>query len=851
MTDKRNSFLFEHSGMLQSDRLGLAPSGSEMKVSGRTFEDLIKRSAEFARSVAYYGDDNHEDGNWTSFFEAVYDYEKRIVRKDVIDEMVRNSSVQPHLALMFAFFKMLLVEQEDFNRLTDRQMEFYFHDVLGFDMKKGSEGSVTVFAELAKNTESISIPKGFLFVAGKDASGQPVCYESVDELRLGKDEVAYIAKYNDMTGFVGISDKDQECTHYLYLASRLFCVNAESIVISIGEDDASSGLLHGLDVEYTSEDGWASAGKYEAGGLVIGSDSPKMSPFNKDTHGDGINTGYPAIRFVSKNGIGVLSAVSPMQLGKVRVVAENCQPACLVNKFGQFENNPGTNPFGYESHMDDWFEVVLPFSSNNYSLSVELNDSSVYDVPEQDCDRTKFKLKDSRCDQVAVSKEYSKSLLHIMKQETYDEELMNNALSSQMAAIIPRLLSPVVISKVEFSDAAPEIYFSHPCGWQNVADMFDSTANFKIGTGSAIYIALKNADLERGQISLHIRTNGKVSDPGNVQWNHMSSKGTWEEVSKSRIIRDTTSGLSQDGTVIFDCRERLTKGGKGLYDGYTWLRGVCDNDNCMEICDVRSRAVELVFSPSSKGAGPGGEALPKESICKSMESIVGLKKITQPFDGLRGSKEEAKDLYKRRVAETLRHKNRAWTVWDYESLILGSINDIAYVKCLPSCDGEGKPAPGSVTITVIPEVYDDELQPSAGVHIINEVRDTVKKVSSKFVNVNVVNPEYREIMVDVDITLRRNYNDSLRYETEISDALIEYLCSWKGNGIRPVFREGEGVSDIIAFLEALPFVDVVNDITVLIDGDKEVSMDGRIELDSPLEVITSAPAHIIRCKTAD
>lgn len=839
--------------MLQSDRRGLAPSGSAMKVSGRTFDDLVKRSAEFARSVVFYGDDNKEDGNWTSFFKGVYDYENRVVRRDVIEEMARTSSVNPHLALMFAFFKMLLVEQEDFNKLTDRQMEFYFHDVLGFDLKKGSEGSVTVFAELAKNTESVSIPKGFQFIAGKDPSGQVVLYESIDELRLGRDEVAYVAKYSDETGFVGIGNDDQECTHYLYLASKLFSVNAESVVISVGEDKATQDLLLGLDVEYTSEDGWTSAGSYSADGIYIGGNDPKMAAFSKEVHGEGISTGYPAIRFVSRDGIGVLSDVSPMQLGRVKVVAENCQPACLVNKFGVFENNPGTNPFGYESHKGDWFEVVLPYPSGDalYSLSVELNDPSVYDSPEHSSDRTRYALKDDRCDQVAVSKEYSKGLLKVMKQEMLDEELMNNALNSPMAAIIPRLLSPVMISTVEFEDMSPEVYFAHPCGCQDVAQTFDAAANFKIGAGSALYVALENADLDRGQISLHFRTSGKVSDPGNIRWNYMSAKGRWEEFSKSRIIRDTTSGLSQDGTVIFDCREKLPKGGEGLLDGYTWLRGVSDNDNCMEICDVRSRAVELVFSPSSKGMGPGGDALPKESISKTVESIVGLKKISQPFDGLRGSKEEAVDLFKRRVAETLRHKNRAWSVWDYESLILGNVSDVAYVKCLPSCDSDGNPAPGMVTITVIPQVSADELQPSAGVRMINEVRDTVRRVSSKFVRVNVVNPKYREILVDVDITLRKEYNDSLRYETEVSDALIEYLCSWKGKGTRPMFREGEGVSDIIAFLESLPYVDVVNEIKVFIDKNTEVSMDGRIELDSPLEVMTSAPAHIVRCQTAD
>jgi len=40
---------------------------------------------------------------------------------------------------------------------------------------------VTVFAELAKNTLSVGVPKGQLFDAGKDASGQPITYEIAEK----------------------------------------------------------------------------------------------------------------------------------------------------------------------------------------------------------------------------------------------------------------------------------------------------------------------------------------------------------------------------------------------------------------------------------------------------------------------------------------------------------------------------------------------------------------------------------------------------------------------------------------------------------------------------------------------
>ena len=88
MADNRDSFLCGHRGMLQADRLASAPSGDTMKVSDRRFEDFVRRTAEFARSLHFYGDDNRVHGDWTVFFSQVY--RDGHVLTDVIKDMVRT-----------------------------------------------------------------------------------------------------------------------------------------------------------------------------------------------------------------------------------------------------------------------------------------------------------------------------------------------------------------------------------------------------------------------------------------------------------------------------------------------------------------------------------------------------------------------------------------------------------------------------------------------------------------------------------------------------------------------------------------------------------------------------------------
>ena len=331
MADSRYSFVFEHIGMLQTDRQASAPSGDAVEVSGRRFEDLVRRTAEFSESVSFYGDDNRMRGDWSVFFSQVYDRENHRVRTEVLDEMIRTSSVSPHLALLFAFYKMLLVEQKDLNKLTDRQMDFYFREVLGFETGACIEGAVTVFADLAKGVPSVSIPKGHPFDAGKDAAGQAVVYESADELKLGREEVAFFASYDEFLGFEahkGGTETEKE--HAVCVASKLFALAGSSLQIRIGEDKVQK-LLRRTVTEYTSAEGWTPVGLYdEKDGVTIGGDLPPMAPYDPAVHGAGLETEYPVIRFVSTNGIGKLSGIIPSQLrcwdDVIRRIASSARP---------------------------------------------------------------------------------------------------------------------------------------------------------------------------------------------------------------------------------------------------------------------------------------------------------------------------------------------------------------------------------------------------------------------------------------------------------------------------------------------------------------------------------------------
>ena|GEM_PF-6810269 len=895
MSDITNRFLFSHAGMLQSERLEQAPDPDAMRISGRSFEDLVGRAAEFARSLVFFNDENKPDGDWSAFFKEVYDYDRKRVKTEVIDYMVRNSSVPPHLALLFAFFKMSLVTQADMNTLTARQLEFYFKDVLGFRMRKGTEGHVTVFAQLGRNVNSVSIPKGLVFDAGKDADGKAVAYEAVDELRLGNEKVVALARYSVKDGFemesmsgadsgtdsgadVPPAGGETNRTHALCIAAKILDIPGCDMMVSLGSGVAANSL-QSLRAEYTSADGWTPFD--DARNLRIRTDMPPITRYDSKVHGEGLDTSCPVIRFVSENGYGSLSSVSPSAIKKVKVTVSDYVPGKLVNKYGEVDNASGTNPFGPDGRKGDWFEVPLPFVASKFELdTVSLNDASAIKIPsgKDAVSKRRFSISDGSCDQASLSKEYA-DLVMAAYTETDVVKKAQAKLKlekKQITALFPRLLSPAKVKKASGEGDVENVFLQLPCGTEIVtgkstltghedladrisrlsASLQSNTSSLTAGSafngtkeGTALFIALSETESHIGQISLFLENSGQAVDPGTLSWSYRKN-GRWVDFNKTAILRDTTCGLSQSGIVIFDFKEPLTSDDSGLFGGLACIRCVCSNGNAAYIKEVLPRAIELSFSESSIGTGPGGEPLPKETISKAVNSVVGVKAFSQPFAGESGTRAEDGEQFHRRVAERLRHKGRSWSVWDYETLVLEKFVDISYVKCLPACGPDGVAAPGHVSVIIIPKSYADSLKPYPGNKIVNDVHSFLQSSASPFAGIHVIGPSYREVSVGANISLKPGYNDAVRYDALVSEALTDYLRPWVGYKDGRRFKDGDGVSDIIAFLESLPFVDIIKDLVVKVDGEA-VDMNGSILRTKSTEVMTSAAVHGIKCQTAD
>jgi len=902
-------FLLQIPGTAQSQRH--APSSKEMEVSGRTFEDLVKRTAEFARGVVFYSDNNEIDGNWSDFFKKIYDYDKKVVLTDVIDSMKESSSVEPHLALMFAFFELLLVEQEEINKIPSRQMEFYYKDILGFQKKQSQDGNATVYIELGKKVDSVSIPKGTKFDAGKDEDGKSRTFMSVDDIRVGNDSIAALATYDNENGFKPLDDSAAEGRHALYFTSeylnqpgvnltfgfmdwRVYTEKvttlldeithgngkkldlAEIIEIAASETFLADEKLRDFSVEYTTSEGWEMAFIYNASDLIpginmkgvfwsINESMTPIAPYNKNVHGLGFETSSPIIRFTPINGLSDLSSLSSADYKKLSIFVQNAYNFTIKNNAGVVENNAGVNPFGANCKQGDTFTIEYPFQVYSPNIfctfkdnTIKTESSIIYGDDSSEKGRI-FTLKSDNCDQAKLASEYSKYVLQWMEKNngaSTGSTTDNNSSSSEifskgLVAASPILQEKIKISSAHYIDKSVKSCFVTPYGHIDTSSSSSFVDNTRLLDGqSALYIGLKGLQGYDNNISIHVTVKDS-NDPdvseAKLSWSYLRGN-KWISFPSKDIHKDTTKGLLKSGIVMLSTPEGIFEPHTWMTPEYQWIRVIADNTNALNVTSARAQALEVSFDPESSGKSLYGKALPEKTITKLSKSITGLKAVSQPETGEDGILEEDEKMFLLRASEQLRHKGRAWSIWDYEHLILEKFQNVSYVKCLSSCNKDGEYSPGEITLVVIPSVKNNDLKPSIGGVLKNEIKDFIKSVSSPFVTVNVISPSYQEIKVNAEIHLKKEYTDTARYQGEIMESLNSFLCP-HSSATDNHFKNGDTKTDIIAFLEGIPCIDYIDTIDILVNN--VTVEEDEILLTKPHQIFTSAQKHDVRCKLAE
>ena len=303
-----------------------------------------------------------------------------------------------------------------------------------------------------------------------------------------------------------------------------------------------------------------------------------------------------------------------------------------------------------------------------------------------------------------------------------------------------------------------------------------------------------------------------------VNWSYLAGN-KWKDFDKYSLLTDETNGLIQSGLLAFAMPRAADNSHTILPDNLTWLRASvsADSDAIPDFIAVLAQAIKTEFESNENDPLRVAKAIPEETISKLKIGNSAINKIQQPFSSFGGKTAEASNDFYQRIAERIRHKQRAITIWDYEHLVLEQFPEVYQVKCLnhTSYDGDLTKyralAPRNVTLVIISNVQNknaiDPLRPKASVAQLTVIREFITKIYPPGVFLHVVNPVFEEIQVKTKVKFH-SWADKSFFARKLEDDLKAFLSPWAfESDFDWTFTESLHSSVVLHFVEKLDYVD--------------------------------------------
>jgi len=307
-------------------------------------------------------------------------------------------------------------------------------------------------------------------------------------------------------------------------------------------------------------------------------------------------------------------------------------------------------------------------------------------------------------------------------------------------------------------------------------------------------------------------------------WHYLASN-EWKQFTPAQVISDSSHDFLTSGIVTLDIPEDISKGNSILPEDLFWIRVSVNSEHIHTLCSlygVHTQAVEVTWKKQTGNSlAHLTSPLPAKTIKTPKFSLPGISLVAQIMDSSGGRPPESATQQTVRVSERLRHKSRAITRRDYESLILQRFPDIFKVKCFPCMtdditqDYQAKP--GHVLIVVIPYLKDTasiNFRPMVNALLLKEIKEYVEKIASPAIKIRLRNPAYEQIQVRCRVKFKSGVAQGWAFN-ELNQAIVDFLSPWDGSGINAKFDWSIRCYDIQAHLQKLDYIESISGFSLL------------------------------------
>ncbi len=217
--------------------------------------------------------------------------------------------------------------------------------------------------------------------------------------------------------------------------------------------------------------------------------------------------------------------------------------------------------------------------------------------------------------------------------------------------------------------------------------------------------------------------------------------------------------------------------------------------------------------------------------------------VTNPVPAEGGADTEPSQNVNTRGPQVLRHRGAALSPADYEALALEASPGVAITRCLPATSENLRPAPGYVTLILVPRSLDPQPKPSYALN--QEVAAYLAARAPSVIEpgrIAVIPPTYLPIGVSATVAARQ-LSQSGDVKTAVITALNAFFHPLTGgpDGTGWPFGRGVHLSDVAVLLEGLPGVDYVQNLELLMN---EIPVGTQVTV-PPERLVAAGPMLIV------